>query len=109
MDDSVDIHLDFSGSLDMDEEGREVTVVGDAPLQQWAGKDSAQAGTVRREQVATALFWCEGDEQESEDIWWVIKPASGDPINNGARLHVIHTFQLPTSHVGKSSVRRQRF
>lgn len=78
-----------------DGDGREVTVVDDAPLHRWAGNDSAQVGTVKRGQVVTALYWCEGDEQEGEDVWWVIKPASGDPINNGARLHVIHTFQRP--------------
>ncbi len=78
-----------------DGKGREVKVLDDAPLHRWAGNDAAKVGSVKRDQVVTAFYWCEGDEQNGEDIWWVLKPASGDPIQNGPRLHAIHTYQRP--------------
>ncbi len=78
-----------------DGKGRTIRVVQDAPLHRWADTSAPKVGTVKAEQEVTALYWCEGTERNGEDIWWVLKPDQGDPIQIGPRLHVVHTYQRP--------------
>lgn len=75
--------------------GREIVLIEDADLHRWADADSAKVGRVKAGQKVTALYWCKGDAEDGEHVWWVLKPESGDPIDKGPRLHAVHTFQRP--------------
>ena len=75
--------------------GREVKLVNTADLYQWASFDSKKVGTIGKDETVLVKFWCYGDSDEIEDIWWILDAVGEDEIKIGPRLHVKDTFQRP--------------
>jgi hypothetical protein len=79
----------------VDQQGREVVLVEDANLYRWADFDSPTVGSKSANEKVVAKYWCRGDADDLEDIWWVLDAEGENDIDLGARLHVTSTFQRP--------------
>lgn len=75
--------------------GCDLVISAPSDLCQGASNGSKAMGTVDADETVTALFWCFDDEEDDEFVWWVLKPANGDPIARCPRMHASNTYQRP--------------
>jgi ribosomal protein S16 len=80
----------------VNEEIREVEVKNDAVLYKYATFGSEKVGEVKKGDVIKVAYWCLGDEQAEEEVWWILDDPQGrNDISYGARVHATDTMDRP--------------